>query len=186
MKLGIIGAMPQEIDLIVEHLEKNRVTEIAGRAYHEGRFAGVDCVVVFSRWGKVAAASTATTLVDRFAVDTIIFTGVAGAVSPALNVGDVVVADRLMQHDFDVSPSGLFAKYEIPLLGMSYFPVNDRLVELAKRAAEEFLTSDHPRSAFGGSSPPSKGGEKNILGGKKNVFVGTIGSGDQFIAHPDK
>src|SRR5437870_1461374 len=103
MKLGIIGAMPQEIDLIVEHLDRDQMTEIAGRAYHEGRFEGVESVVVFSRWGKVAAASTATALIDRFAVDTIIFTGVAGAVSPSLDVGDVVVADRLMQHDFDVS-----------------------------------------------------------------------------------
>jgi adenosylhomocysteine nucleosidase len=179
MKLGIIGAMPQEIDLIVEHLDDGRVTEIAGRAYHEGRFEGVESVVVFSRWGKVAAASTATALIDRFGVDIVIFTGVAGAISPALNVGDVVIADRLMQHDFDVSPTGLFAKYEIPLLGMSHFPVNDRLVELARQAAEEFLPSNGHHLSKASGSP-------FFSGGVNSVYVGTIASGDQFIAHPDK
>src|ERR1035438_10102382 len=133
MKIGIVGAMPQEIDLIREDFETDTVSEIAGRAYHEGRFCGVESVLVFSRWGKVAAASTATTLIERFAVDCIIFTGVAGAVSPLLNVGDIVIAYKLLQHDFDVSPSGMFAQFEIPLLGISRFPVEMKLVELAKQ-----------------------------------------------------
>jgi len=168
--------MPQEIDLIKEDFETDTVSEIAGRAYHSGRFCGVDSVLVFSRWGKVAAASTATTLIERFAVDCIIFTGVAGAVSPLLNVGDIVIADKLLQHDFDVSPSGMFAKFEIPLLGISRFPVDARLVELARQAAEEYLKLNSPSSVRGGG----RGVEF------PEVHIGTIGSGDQFIAHPEK
>ena len=169
MKIGIVGAMPQEIDLIREDFETDTVHEIAGRAYHSGKFCGVDAVLVFSRWGKVAAASTATTLIERFAVDCIIFTGVAGAVSPLLNVGDIVIADKLLQHDFDVSMFGNFEKFEIPLLGISRFPVDAKLVELAKRAAEDYLDGRGNRATTG-----------------QRVHVGTIGSGDQFMADTEK
>jgi len=173
MKLGIIGAMPQEIDRIAEELETESIVEAGGRSYHMGRFAGADCVLVFSHWGKVAASITATTLIERFGVDYIIFTGVAGAVSQHLNVGDVVIADRLIQHDFDVSAAGILSKYEIPFLGISYFSVDATLIELAKQAAEEFLSNkDHPAA-------PS-------FLKRGSVYVGTIASGDQFIAHPDK
>ncbi len=170
MKLGIIGAMPQEIDRIVEELETESIEQIAGRSYHIGRFEGADCMLVFSHWGKVAAAITATTLIERFGVDCIIFTGVAGAVSKTLNVGDIVIADWLIQHDFDVSAAGILMKYEIPFLGISYFSVDSLLVELAKQAAEDFL-SNSPSFARRGQGV---------------VHVGTIASGDQFIAHPDK
>ncbi len=177
MKLGIIGAMPQEIERIAEDLEMESIESIAGRSYHIGRFAGMETVLVFSRWGKVAAASTATALIERFGVNCIIFTGVAGAISPMLNVGDVVIADRLIQHDFDVSAAGMLPKFAIPFLGISYFPVDQRFVELAKQAAEEYLQLNSPsseREAGWGRGFPS------------SVFIGTIGSGDQFIAHPEK
>ena len=165
--------MPQETDRIAEELETDSIQEVGGRSYHLGRFEGVDCVLVFSHWGKVAAAITATTLIEHFGVDCVIFTGVAGAVSTALNIGDVVIADRLIQHDFDVSAAGILSKYEIPFLGISYFPVDATLVEFAKQVAEDFLSSnDHPPT-------PS-------FLRRGSVFVGTIASGDQFIADPDK
>ena len=182
-RLGIIGAMPQEIDLITADLETEHIERIAGRSYHIGTFSGCESVVVFSRWGKVAAAMTATVLIERFGVDLIVFTGVAGAVSPVLNVGDVVVADRLLQHDFDVSPTGLYAKFEIPLLGVSYFPVDSRLVELAKAATEQYLAGKDEGDSQQPSPAPSFGKE-GVL--QHHVYVGTIASGDQFIAHPDR
>ncbi|HZK76102.1 MAG TPA: 5'-methylthioadenosine/adenosylhomocysteine nucleosidase [Candidatus Kapabacteria bacterium] len=183
MKLGLIGAMPQEIESIAEDLETESIESVAGRSYHIGRFAGVECVLVFSRWGKVAAAMAATALIERFGVDCIIFTGVAGAVSPALNVGDLVIADRLIQHDFDVSAArimgdaGMLPKLAIPFLGISYFPVDQRLMELAKQAAEEYLAGDnHPPAPSYSASLHRRG----------STFIGTIASGDQFIAHPEK
>ncbi len=164
--------MPQEIERIAEELETERIVEVAGRTYHLGRFEGVDSVLVFSHWGKVAAAMTATTLIEHFAVDLIIFTGVAGAVSTNLSVGDIVIADRLIQHDFDVSAAGILAKFEIPFLGISYFPVDAELVEKARRSADEYLSFENPTFS--------------ILSKRSTVHIGTIASGDQFIADPDK
>ncbi len=188
MKLGIIGAMPEEIERIAEDFQRDASQFVAGREYHIGRFKGCDAVLVFSRWGKVAAAATATALIERFNVDCIIFTGVAGAVATHLDVGDVVIADRLIQHDFDVSAArisddagGMLPKYAIPFLGISYFPVEERLVVLARKAAEEYISSsaagmsDHPMSDH-----PWK------FGATRSVHVGTIASGDQFIAHREK
>ena len=161
-----MGAMPQEIELVVENMTKVTQHHVAGRVYNEGRFHGADVVVVFSRWGKVAAASTATTLIERFKVDLIIFTGVAGGAAKDVHIGDIVVADRLIQHDFDASPVGIYAKYEIPLLGISHFPIDVPLHALAIGAAEAYLKSDLSRMA--------------------SVHTGTIASGDQFIADKAK
>ena len=155
--------MPEEIDRVREQFETFHSQRIANRTYHEGTFAGAECVLVFSRWGKVAAASTATALIERFGVDFIIFTGVAGAVSAKLEVGDVVIADQLCQHDFDVSLTGLAERFEIPLLGISNFPVRPELVNQARLAVDNYLAV-----------------------GQNSVYVGTIASGDQFIAHPAK
>jgi adenosylhomocysteine nucleosidase len=161
MKIGIIGAMPQEIEAIAEEFVETETQRVSGRDYHIGSFAGIDAVLVFSRWGKVAAAMTATALIERYAVDTIIFTGVAGGVHPELNVGDVVIADKLIQHDFDASLSGMFAQFEIPLLGISHFPVEERLTALALAGAERYLQSS---------------------GSSNRTMVGTIASGDEFVA----
>src|SRR4051812_37230430 len=161
MKLGILGAMPQEIEAIVREFVRQDNHVIAGRNYHTGTFSGKEAVLAFSRWGKVAAAMTATVLIERFGVDLIIFTGVAGGIDERLNVGDVVIADKLIQHDFDASLSGMCAQFEIPLLGVSRFPVEKHLVVTAKQAADRYL---------------ERAGKSN------RASVGTIGSGDEFVA----
>ncbi|HET6400026.1 MAG TPA: 5'-methylthioadenosine/adenosylhomocysteine nucleosidase, partial [Candidatus Kapabacteria bacterium] len=198
MKLGLIGAMPQEIDRIAEDFLTESIESVAGRSYHIGHFAGVETVLVFSRWGKVAATMAATALIERFGVDCIIFTGVAGAVSPVLNVGDVVIADRLIQHDFDVSAAriayegGTLGRFAIPFLGISYFPVDERLVELAKQAAEEYLVARTSacdgvaRTSVCDPVGESQTEVRATIATRGSVYVGTIASGDQFIAHPEK
>jgi nucleoside phosphorylase len=84
MKIGIMGAMTEEISGIVEQIKTSGVTRVGSRDFIEGTWRGLDVVVVFSRWGKVAAAVTATILLQHFAVDGIFFVGVAGAVDPVL------------------------------------------------------------------------------------------------------
>jgi adenosylhomocysteine nucleosidase len=97
-------------------------------------------VVVFSRWGKVAAASTATELIVAHDVRRIVFTGIAGALIPGLAPGDIVVADRLYQHDLDASP--FFPPTEIPLLGVGAIAADPEMSAGLLRAAAEFLTRD--------------------------------------------
>jgi adenosylhomocysteine nucleosidase len=179
MKVGILGAMAEETDAILEKFEVVRRKEIGKRIFHEGKWGDHEVVVAFSRWGKVAAAASVTTMLDVYDVDQIIFTGVAGGASPEMEVGDVVIAEHLVQHDFDASPVPGLAKYEIPLLGVIKFPVFAKEVKRAKLAADLFLkesTSDlNHRDILKAISPRGP-----------KVHVGLIASGDQFIASAQK
>jgi adenosylhomocysteine nucleosidase len=106
---------------------------VAGREFWQGHWHGHEVVAVLSRIGKVAAATTTTTLIERFGVGRIVFTGVAGGLSPQVKVGDVVVADAFVQHDLDASP--LFPRHEVPLTGMSHFPADPALSHALRQAA---------------------------------------------------
>jgi len=177
MKVGIMGAMPQEISLLQQALRNTRRQTRGMREYLQGTLYDKDAVLVFSRCAKVAAASTATTLIEVFGVDLIVFTGVAGAADESLEVGDVVVGTALVQHDLDARP--LFRRFEVPLLDKIVFEAPPKLVALAERSAELYLhtqlgqdVSPESLSAFGIKPPPK-------------VRTGLIVSGDQFIANPE-
>ncbi len=137
MKIGIVGAMMEEIALLKEEMKEVSVKKIGDREYYTGKLYGIDTTLVFSRWGKVASASTATTLIDIFNIDCLIFTGVAGATSKVLNIGDIVIGEKLYQHDMDARP--IFKQHEIPLTGTIYFEADKKLLEGAKKAADDFL-----------------------------------------------
>ena len=108
---------------------------VAGRDFYDGHLHGQEVVAVLSRIGKVAAATTAALLIERFRVDRIVFTGVAGGLAPGVNRGDVVVADAFLQHDLDASP--IFPKWEVPLYGTDRFDTDRALtIELAAAAAK--------------------------------------------------
>jgi adenosylhomocysteine nucleosidase len=173
MKFGILGAMPQEVAWMQRSMTVRRTVEAGLRTFYEGTWAGQEIVLVLSRVGKVSAAATTLLLLERFGCSAIVFTGVAGAVHPGLRVGDIVVADRLIQHDMDARP--LFPRFEIPLLGKREFaaPLHDAAV----RAAREYLAhqfridvTDERRSRFGLTEP--------------RVHQGLVVSGDQFLADP--
>jgi len=179
MRIGILGAMPEEIDLLAVELRKEEETTIGRRQYLAGKLFDQDAVIVFSRWGKVASASTVTTLIDHFGVGMIIFTGVAGAVSEELEIGDIVVASELVQHDLDASAIPPFQRFEVPLLGVTHLQVAADTVEQVGRAAREYLTKQ-----IASDIGPETLAEFNIAHPK--VVIGTIASGDQFIADPEK
>lgn len=173
MKIGIMGAMPEEIAGLVEAMGARREqVETGRRTYHVGTLFGREAVVVFSRWGKVAAATTATELLARHGVERIVFTGVAGSASPALRIGDVVVGRTLYQHDMDGSP--LFPRHEIPLLGVTGFDTDVSARQDAVRAARRFLESGR------GGIPDEIAAEFGIVAPK--VVEGEIASGDKFFA----
>lgn len=172
MKIGIIGAMHEEIMHLLKEMEVERTVERGKRIFYEGRLYGRSVVLVFSRWGKVAAATTATQLIVEFGVQRIVFTGIAGAIDPELNVGDVVIGRKFFQHDMDARP--LMSRYEIPLTGRTCFESDEADIHSAFTAINHFL---HEKDAFhahlaqlGIESP--------------KVVVGDIVSGDQFV-HTD-
>jgi adenosylhomocysteine nucleosidase len=172
LMLGIISAMQDEIAAIVESLGQASTRTLGHRQYRVGNFEDTPVVVVFSGWGKVAAAATTTQLIASYDVTDIVFTGVAGAVRHGLSIGDVVVGTELIQHDLDASP--IFPRYEVPLLGKAMLATDARLRAQLHSAAQEFLRQDlalvvpqSSREWFRISSP--------------QVVEGVIASGDQFI-----
>lgn len=168
MAIGVMGAMREEVAGLIEAMDPDRrIFERGGRTYHCGRLFGREAVVVFSRWGKVAAATTATQLLATFGVEEIVFTGVAGGADPRMRVGDVVIAASCSQHDMDASP--LFPRHEIPLLGRAIFEADPARVRRAAEAARRFLARPPQGAASFGIAAPQ-------------VHVGHVSSGDRFVA----
>ncbi|MGM9491890.1 5'-methylthioadenosine/adenosylhomocysteine nucleosidase [Ideonella sp. YS5] len=156
-RTALIAAMNEELAALLPAIEGATTGHCGGREFWLGQFAGEPVVAVLSGIGKVAAAITATLLIDHYQVDRMLFLGVAGGLGEGVKVGDVVVADALLQHDMDASP--LFPKHEVPLTGMSRFPVDTAFSEAAARGA---------RAALAGS--------------QARVHRGLIVSGDRFVS----
>jgi len=171
MLLGLMGAMPEEMEKIIDALTEKKVLERGSRLYYRGKLFGQDVVTVFSRWGKVAAATTATNLVVEFGVDRIVFTGIAGAISADLNIGDVVIAQRLFQHDMDARP--LMRRFEIPLTGKTSFEISEQNSGLMVQAVHNFLKSNNKLK-----KSPSSGQQSTT----PKLMLGDIASGDLFIS----
>ncbi len=172
MPIGIMSAMREEIEALIQEIEVSEKVIRGMRTYYIGKLWGKDTVLVFSRWGKVASATTATHLITDFEVDEILFTGVAGAVHSSLEIGDVVIGDALYQHDMDASP--ILEPLEVPLLGKKFFSTNSERNERLTQAVSVFFEDleqhfpSHEHESFGVRDP------------KK--LIGAMASGDQFIS----
>lgn len=172
MRIGIMSAMPEENSLLHQQLSDVSSTSYANRLYTKGLWLGHEIVLVFSRWGKVAAAITATHLIAEFNVDAIVFTGVAGACIPEVKIGDIIVASHLIQHDMDATP--FFPPHEIPLLGVSSFPIDEQWKNHTYLAANLFLQNlsyvleKKDLELFGIFQP--------------KVYEGLVATGDRFFA----
>jgi adenosylhomocysteine nucleosidase len=156
-RTALIAAMNEELAALLPAIEGVTRGQIGGREFWLGQLAGQPVVAVMSGIGKVAAAITATLLIDHYQVDRILFLGVAGGLGEGVKVGDVVVADALLQHDMDASP--LFPRHEVPLTGMSRFPVD---------------------TAF--SVSVARGAQAALAGSQARVHRGLIVSGDRFVS----
>lgn len=106
LKLGLIGAMDQEIDRLKMSIDNAQIQQIAGFDFYTGTLNGVEVVLLKSGIGKVNAAIGTALLIDRFAPTCIINTGSAGGFDPSLNVGDVVISDEVRHHDVDLRVFG--------------------------------------------------------------------------------
>lgn len=172
--IGIMGAMPEEIEGVVALLTKSTKSSIGKRTYFSGQINGIDTVVVFSRWGKVAAATTATTLINEFKITELLFTGVAGAINSDLKIGDIVLGKRLIQHDMDARP--LMPQYEIPLLSQIYFESDATLLDSAAKAINAVFENNSLHTVIGDKEMM----EFNIS--QPKLVIGDIASGDQFFS----
>jgi adenosylhomocysteine nucleosidase len=141
MRTAIVAAMHQELSAVLALLPDEQKQSVAGRDFWVGHLHGQEVVTVLSRIGKVAAATTATALIERFHVDRIVFTGVAGGLGHGVLRGDVVIADSFLQHDLDASP--LFPRYEVPLYGASTFRTDPELTQRLAAAVREALHGTH-------------------------------------------
>lgn len=139
---GIVAAMEEELRAVLAQMPDAQVVSAAGRAYWCGHLHGHSVVAVLSRIGKVAAATTTTALLERFRARALLFTGAAGGLGDGVRVGDLVIAETLLQHDMDASP--LFARHEVPLYGRSRFATDPKLRRALARACATVL-ADAPR-----------------------------------------
>lgn len=172
--IAIMGAMPQEIEGLVPHIQHLQVHNAGMRTYYQGVLFGQDAVVVFSRWGKVAAATTALQLINQFKIKQLLFTGVAGAISHQLNIGDIVIGNKMYQHDMDARP--LMARFEIPLLGKTYFEADSAQNEHIFAAISALFSGTNHQNVLGMAAT-----QKHAIVAPK-VCMGDIASGDKFFS----
>ncbi|QNK54612.1 5'-methylthioadenosine/adenosylhomocysteine nucleosidase [Paenibacillus sp. PAMC21692] len=157
-KIGIIGAMAEEIERLHEHVRVTNTFTKAGITYYEGKLHGKSVIYCKSGVGKVNAAVCTQLLLDAGA-SRVLFTGVAGALDPRLDIGDIVVSSSCIQHDMDCSPLG-YQQGEIPYHPNSVFRADPGLIELAASASERLFPG--------------------------RCLTGVVLSGDQFIASKEK
>ena len=154
--IGIIGAMDEEVSQIVEVMEVAETFERASMVFKKGTLNGKDVVIVRSGIGKVNAAVCTQILVDKFNVDYVINTGIAGSLKAEIDIADVVLSSDVLHHDMDATGFG-YALGQIPRMDVLSFKADERLIELGKEACA-------------------------VAASDINVHVGRVVSGDQFIS----
>ena len=159
-KIGIIGAMEEEVNIIKGKMQGVKIRQLAGMEFHEGVMNNKPVVVVHSGIGKVNAAVCTQILIDVFLIDAVINTGVAGSLRNEIDIADLVLSTDALQHDMDATGFGYEAGV-IPRMDCSIFPADPELVGLAEEIC---------RTEISGIS----------------VHTGRVVSGDQFISDQKK
>lgn len=162
--IGIISAMDNEADLLIEEAEIDHVDTIADVEYHIGSLHGQPVVITRAGIGKINVTSGVTTMLIKYPISNVIFTGIAGGVADETKVLDEVVATRLVEHDYGIlSNDGFEWCSGDPGTGGEpgvYYDCDPQLVQIAYDAAVDVVGKDH-------------------------AFKGTIATGDQFIANSE-
>jgi len=157
-RLGILAAMPQELEAVLSDFDADRAERVAGRLFHRGEAGAVPLVAVVAGIGKTSVAATTTLLIERFGVERVILVGVAGGVSREVALGDVVVATAALHHDLDASP--IVPRYFVASLGIDRLACHETLSAALLEAAQAFVAE---------TVPPAR------------VHRGLILSGDRFL-----
>ncbi|WP_037465375.1 5'-methylthioadenosine/adenosylhomocysteine nucleosidase [Shimazuella kribbensis] len=156
--IGIIGAMDVEIEQLLRNMEDTKSKNIYGNQFITGILANMTVAVTKSGVGKVNAALSAHTMIKEYNVTSIIFIGVAGALHPELNIGDMIVSTVCQEHDIDASTLG-FPRGTVPFQQISEYPADSKLVQIALKSASELKWTE-----------------------SVTIRTGKVLSGDQFIS----
>lgn len=156
MLIGIVAALKEEIQSLVDALDDARVSKWGGRPLHEGSIGDCRVVAMTCGIGKVRAAACTQYLIDQFSLEALLCTGVAGAVDPRLGVGDIIIAERALQHDFALGEPQLLKRQR-----KRWLMADARLMELALQAGKD-------------------------LGFEDRLHLGTVLTGDQAVSSQEK
>jgi adenosylhomocysteine nucleosidase len=160
--IGLICAIPQELAHLRAALADPHSEEAAHTVFHTGTIGGHDVVLAGSGMGKVNAAIITTLLADRFGCRTVIFTGVAGGLNPALTIGDVVIADLVIQHD-----AGVLENERVRVYQPGHAPVINPTERLGYSTDPELLARVRERLEG--------------IDIRRQILYGTVLSGDQYL-----
>ncbi len=140
-KIGIIVAMEEELESILDIMDNIEEKEIYGLTFKTGQIEKNKIIVVKCGVGKVNAARVTQILIDTFNVKCVINVGAAGALSPLLNIGDIVIGEKLIQHDFDITAFDHDKGY---ITGVGDYIYSDiELIEKFKKAANNLKEKDY-------------------------------------------
>ncbi|MBE0491738.1 MAG: 5'-methylthioadenosine/adenosylhomocysteine nucleosidase [Sulfurospirillum sp.] len=135
MKIAIMGAMPEEIAPLLEYFKVYETIVYANNSFYKTTYKNHEIIIAYSKIGKVNAAITALSLIQKFGCEQLLFSGVAGAISKDLSIGDLIVATALAQHDLDISAFG--HPYGFVPEGSVFEKADARLIAIAKKVAQE-------------------------------------------------
>lgn len=157
MTIGILGAMQEEISPLLDHYKTYETIAFGGNTFYKVSLEDKTLIIACSRIGKVHSSLSAATMILYFGCNKIIFNGVAGGINPSYKIGDLVIGEKLCQHDVDITifghPFGYFSE------GKIFTQTNEALNKLAKEVAKE----------------------SNIT-----IHQGTIATGDQFVSSKER
>ena len=145
---GIICATETEMKAIINEIKDIRKKRIGRIVFFEGKFNNKDIVFVQSGIGKVNAAITATLLIEKYDIDKVIFSGVAGALDKVLEIGDIVIANDVVQHDFAVGAFG-YKKGQIPQMEVWSFEGDKGLIKKVQETSDEKIKLHYGRILTG-------------------------------------
>lgn len=153
--VGIITAMEEEFETVRRMMEEMERKTILGVEIVIGKIQEIDCILTISGAGKVNAARTTQILIDKFEIEYIINIGVAGAIGYNIKIGDVVIGEKIVQHDFDITAFG-HSKGYVPGVG-NEIRSDSELVKKFESAIDDLETRTY------------------------NIITGIIATGDIFV-----
>lgn len=106
MKIAIMGAMKEEITPLLKYFDKYKTVNYADNLFYEAQINNISLVIAYSKIGKVFSSLTAASMIQKFGCTHLLFSGVAGGINPKLGIGDLIVANKLCQHDVDITAFG--------------------------------------------------------------------------------